>query len=532
MIHACMSNKRNKSLPADQRFAKGYGNPRLFWLRIGAVLISAAVQPALSAPFSWWPLHWISWIPFLWAIHSQKGKGNMFLGYLGGSVSNLLIFYWVVNLLPNFTNIKMPMSILLVFLLCSYLSLSWIILAWLIPKISRWFPRAWIFISPALLVVIEWIIPQLFPYMQGASHYQVTPIIQLASLTGLYGVSYLLFLSNSVFYDLIHRIRSGNPVNWYPVLVLAVVVTLTLVYGVFRIQKYNRLLPGAKNLKVGLIQANFTPRDAAVNGFDKIHKKYMELSQQAVEQGAQWVVWSEGEFLIPLNTTAAKDILIKACHKLGCPILFGGYGEEYIGDLYVNTNSATHVHPLSGLGKRYDKQILVPFGEYMPFARSLDFIYSKINWTSRFFPGKDSVVQIIDNIPYAFLICYEAIYPSLARKAVRMGARILVNITYDAWFGRTTAPYQHLMLSTIRSVEMGVPMIRLATTGITTSVDVLGRAGYLSSLFKQEVLVHSIPLIYMPTLYSRTGDLFAWLCLGMIMVAILTVWLKRARTSA
>jgi apolipoprotein N-acyltransferase len=527
-----MSNKQNKSEPKVPGFLKGYGNSRLFWLRIGAVLLSAIVQPTLSAPLSWWPLHWISWIPFLWAIHRQEGKGNIFMGYLGGSVSNLLIFYWVVNLLPNFTNIPIPMSIILVFLLCSYLSLSWIILAWLIPKINRWFPRSWMFISPALLVVIEWIMPQLFPYMQGASHYQVTPIIQLASITGLYGVSYLLFLSNTVFFDFLNHFRSDKSINWYPFIVLAVTVLLTLVYGFIRIHQYHQLQSNARILKVGLIQANFTPSDVEKTGFDKTHEIYMELSRLAVERGAQWIVWSEGEFLVALNTPAAKDILNKNSQGLGCPILLGGYGEEYIKDTYISTNSAIHVHPVSGLGQRYDKQILVPFGEYMPYAKALNFIYSKINWTSRFYPGKDSVVQTIDNIPYAFLICYEAIFPSLARKAVDRGARILINITYDAWFGRTSAPHQHLMLATIRSAEMGVPMIRLATTGITTSVDALGRMGDLSSLFKQEVLIHSISMVYMPTLYSKIGDLFVWLCLIIIMIAVLTIYIKRKKTTA
>lgn len=532
MIHAYMSNIKHKSVPAVPGFRKGYVKSRLFWVRIGAVLLSAVIQPTLSAPLSWWPLHWISWIPFLWAIHRQEGKGNIFMGYLGGTVSNLLIFYWIVSLLPNFTNIPMPMSVFLVFLLCSYLSLSWILLAWLIPKINRQFPRSWMFISPMLLVVVEWIMPQLFPYMQGASHYQITPIIQLASVTGLYGVSFLLFCSNSVFFDLINRFRSGKSINWYPLLILLLTVSITIVYGILRIQKYHRLLPSARILKVGLIQANFTPTDVEKRGFDKIHKTYMELSRAAVGQGAEWVVWSEGEFLVPFNTPAAKNMLKQNSRELGCPILLGGYGGEYVGDTYLSTNSAIHVHPRSGMGKRYDKQILVPFGEYMPFSEYLNTIYSKINWTSRFYPGKDSVVQTIDNTPYAFLICYEAIFPSLARKAVRRGARILVNITYDAWFGRTTAPHQHLMLATIRSAELGVPMIRLATTGITTSVDALGRMGDLSSLFKQEVLIHSIPLVYMPTLYSQIGNLFVWLCLAIILMAMLTVYIKRKRTSA
>jgi apolipoprotein N-acyltransferase len=520
------NQKISKKTPG---FFKGYGNSRLFWLRLGAVCLTAVLQPTLSAPLNWWPIHWISWIPFLWAIHSQEGKGNVVLAYLGGTVSNLLIFYWLVNLLPNFTNIPIPISIILVFLLCSYMSLMWIGLAWGIPKIKNRFPKAWVVISPALLVTLEWIMPQLFPYMQGASHFQVTPIIQLTSITGLSGVSYLLLWSNCVGYDLINRYHHKKTIQWGHLVILMIALSLTIGYGLLRMQKNQQLVSKARILKTGLIQSNFKPVDIEKAGFDKIHQTYMDLSRIAVQQGAQWIVWSEGEFLVPFNTPAADQILSENSRELGCPILLGGYGGEYIGDTYVSTNSAIHVDPKKGLGKRYDKQILVPFGEYMPLEKYLGFIYSKINWSSRFHPGRDAVVQDINDIPYAFLICYEAILPSLARKAVNKGARILVNITYDAWFGRTTAPYQHLMLASIRSAEMGVPMIRLATTGITTTVDSLGRIGALSSLFKQEVLIHSIPLVYMPTLYSRIGDVFAWLCVWITVMTLMAILIKRKK---
>jgi apolipoprotein N-acyltransferase len=175
-------------------------------------------------------------------------------------------------------------------------------------------------------------------------------------------------------------------------------------------------------------------------------------------------------------------------------------------------NSAVHYDPLKGLGKRYDKQILVPFGEYMPFEKQLDFIYRQIRWKSRFLPGKGPVVQQLDGIPYGFLICYEAIFPSLVRKSVQEGAELLVNITYDAWYGRTSAPHQHLLLAAVRSAEHGIPLIRLGTTGFSTVIDSLGRMGDKSNLFEQEVLLHTVKLVHLPSLYTRIGNAFAWLC--------------------
>ncbi len=451
------------------------------------------------------------------------------MAYIGGTISNGLIFCWVVNLLPNFTNIPMFVSIFLVFLLCSYLSLVWMILAWFIPKISAKFPGTWIFLAPALLVSIEFIFPQLFPYMQGVSHYQVTPIIQLSSLMGVYGVSYLIFYANCLFFRVISDLRKRRKPVLKPLLIWFVILAGVLAYGFNRMKLYDKHRSSSQILKTGLIQANLTPEKVQTIGFHNIWQRYLKMSKEAVERGADWIVWSEGEFLVPLGTPTAEIMLLKLSRQLGHPILLGGYGEKKVNGRVVSMNSAIHVDPITGMGKRYDKQILVPFGEYMPLEKYLSFIYKKINWTSRFSAGHDSVVQSLQGIPYGFLICYEAIYPGLARKAVRGGAHLLVNITYDGWFGQTAAPYQHLMLAAIRSAENGVPMIRLSTTGITTTIDALGRMGKLSPLFKREVIVQSIPLVRLPSIYSRIGDVFAWGCFALILVGGLLIMKDRIK---
>jgi apolipoprotein N-acyltransferase len=179
------------------------------------------------------------------------------------------------------------------------------------------------------------------------------------------------------------------------------------------------------------------------------------------------------------------------------------------------------------VGKRYDKQILVPFGEYMPFEKQLNFIYRQIRWRSRFIPGQGPVVQQLDGISYGFLICYEAIFPALVRRSVQHGAELLVNITYDAWYGRTSAPHQHLLLATIRSVEHGIPLIRLGTTGFTTVIDSLGRIGSKSRLFEQEVLLHTVKLVHLPSLYTRIGNVFAWFCGLTFLIAVIFMVVKK-----
>ena len=125
------------------------------------------------------------------------------------------------------------------------------------------------------------------------------------------------------------------------------------------------------------------------------------------------------------------------------------------------------------------------------------------------------------------MICYEAIFPSLVRSSVQQGAELLVNITYDAWYGRTSAPHQHLLLATVRSAEHGIPLIRLGTTVFSTVIDSLGRLGSKSRLFEQEVLLHTIKLVRLPSLYSRIGDAFAWFCVLIFVFGLVFLILKR-----
>jgi apolipoprotein N-acyltransferase len=511
---------------------------RLFWWRVAAVLFTAILQPLLSAPFSWWPFHWLSWVPFFWAIHAQEGRARLRLAALAGTVANLLIFYWVYGMLPKFASIPPPAAVLLLLLMTGALSLVWVALAWGIPRLRQQFPRGWVLLAPAWLVTIEFFMPQLFPYMQGVSHYQVMPLVQLASITGVYGISFLLFWSNALGLEWWER-RKERPVwLWKQTAAFGVVMVLVLGYGYSRIAAYNAASAKAKVLTVGLIQSNLKPNDHFKMKSGAVRKLYQKLSKEAVKRGADWVIWSEGEYKSPLSWSRSRKKLLEDTKWIGKPVLLGGWDVKKrpkpIGrSKYKFYNAAFHVHPNGTYGKLYYKRVLVPFGEYAPFEKTLGFIYRRIDWNSRYTPGTGTQIETLDKIPYGFLICYEAILPKLGRDAVKDGARLLVNITYDAWFGKTTAPYQHLMLAALRSAENGVPLIRLATTGVTTTVNSLGKMQSLSPLYQRKVFLHKIKLVYLPTLYTRFGDVFAWLCVLFSLLGLLRHrWQKRMEAQA
>ncbi len=521
--------KKKNDLSNPPGLLKGYGDWKVFLLRLAAFAWTVAQYPLLDMPVNWWPLHWVAWVPFLWAIHAQEGRGKILFSYVGGTIGNLFLFSWISSFIPNFSNVPKPVAVLLLLVLCSYLSIHWILMAVFIPRFRQRFPQSWIWVAPALVVAAEFLLPQIFPYMQGLTQYRVVPIFQLASATGVYGITYLLLFSNCVIFHTLCRYRSHKPFSWKPVLILLLFILIVLGYGMWREVQYSQKSDQARELKVGLIQSNIAPHEHRSMGFGEIHRLYLDMSQQAVNEGAEWIIWSEGEFKPPLNSPVAQNILIQDSRLLNRPILLGGFYFRYRDGKRFPSNSAIHVDPVGGMGKRYDKRFLVPFGEYMPFEKQLGFIYRHISHRSTVYPGKDPVVQTLQDIPYAFLICYEAIFPSLVRESVRAGAQLLVNITYDAWFGHTSASYQHLLLASARSAENGIPLIRLGTTGISTTIDSLGRMSTLSPLFERRVLIYTVKLIRLPSLYSRIGDVFSWLCVAVVIMALLFVWIQSRR---
>jgi apolipoprotein N-acyltransferase len=164
---------------------------------------------------------------------------------------------------------------------------------------------------------------------------------------------------------------------------------------------------------------------------------------------------------------------------------------------------------------KYDKIHLVPFGEYIPLKRLLFFIESSIGeGIGNFKSGKEIINLSLPQGKFGTLICFEIIFPDLCRRFVKRGANFLVTITNDAWFGRTSAPYQHLAIATFRAVENRVFIARAANTGITAFIDPKGKIIKQGPIFTEETMNATLHLMKGKTFYTFYGDVFAWVCSG------------------
>ena len=193
---------------------------------------------------------------------------------------------------------------------------------------------------------------------------------------------------------------------------------------------------------------------------------------------------------------------------------------EYYNSAYL-ISSAGHVYG------RYDKAHLVPFGEYIPLKRWLPFLGKMVEHVGDFKPGKKGNTLHWNNGKLGFLICYEIIFPDLSRAMAKNQAALLVNITNDAWYGRTGAPYQHFSKAIFRAVENRKALVRSANTGISGFIDPVGRVIDSTDLFQDAVRTHNVPLINQTSFYSRFGDLFAICCLAVMVLIVLANLIRK-----
>jgi apolipoprotein N-acyltransferase len=264
--------------------------------------------------------------------------------------------------------------------------------------------------------------------------------------------------------------------------------------------------------------------------------RHAELTRRAPRAGARLIVWPESAVAWRYDSDPfVAATLTGLAREAGAFLVVGNDDRTaHPGEperLYVG---AKLFDPKGRLTLRYHKVRLVPFGEYVPLQPLLTLggrvAARLVQQVSDFTPGDAALVGEADGRRVGVSICYEAIFPDYVRLFANDGADLLVNITNDAWYGTTSAPYQHFAMATFRAVENGVYLVRAANTGISGVVDPLGRIVERTPLFETALLVRDVPRAVIRTFYTRFGDVFAWACLAAS--ALLTAAALRPKRAA
>jgi apolipoprotein N-acyltransferase len=452
------------------------------------------------------------------------------VGLTCGGVYFAGTLYWLVETMTTFGGLNTPLAVFAALLLVAYLALFPALFATMLARFVRRLGVRAMLLAPAVWVSTElgrqyvW---DGFPWaLLGYSQVTVLPIAQLASVVGVYGLSALLaVVSTALAYAMVVRGRD----RWLPLAVAGLVVTGVAVWGVVRMNQGSLLTAGTA-LRVAVLQGNIAQEDKWNPGLrDMITDRYLAMTRKALADGATFIIWPESSTPFYFEHDLLRGAAIRRLAAEGkATLLIGSDQIEPVKAVPAQPkpearyyNAAFLVRPDGSVGGVYRKMHLVPFGEYVPAKRLLFFVGPIVEAVSDFTAGTDPVLLPVGDHLVSTAICYEVIYASLMRSFVTAGSELLTTITNDAWYGRSSAAFQHWDQAALRAIEGGRYLARAANTGISGFVDPYGRVLAKSSLFEQALLVQDVRLLQERTVYSRIGDALAWLSLALTAAAFL-----------
>ncbi len=470
--------------------------------------------------FNWYFFAWIAFVPLFCSIRN-KGSGPSFkLGFLAGMAHYITLLYWIAGVMKTYGHLSIPVSWSILLLLVIYLSLYLASFAAIVSSIknrSNHSP-AWVWLAPFLWVGLEYIRATFlsgFPWENlGYSQYNLLPLIQISDILGVYGLSALIMAANLALFHIWNAFSGKRTIPWKPIVLLGFLIVGSLIYGTWRIKQVEIATKIASKQEVSLIQGNIDQSKKWVESFQgQTIKRYKDLTGRVLKSHPDVVVWPETAlpFYFLDDKFLTKQVVefirtTKSYFVIGSPSFHAEKKQVHY------FNSAYLLGPAGNVLGKYDKVHLVPYGEYIPFQRFFPFLGKIVESVGNFESGKKGQVLSMNSGKVGILICFEAIFPELARTMTQNGAQFLVNITNDAWFGTSSAPYQHLSMAVFRAVETRRAVARAANTGISAFIDPTGRIFSQTPLFKKAVCSHSLPLMDQMTFYVSYGHLFAGLC--------------------
>ena len=438
--------------------------------------------------------------------------------------------YWITRVMVRYGDLQGWVAVLVNAALVAYLSLFPALFALVMRRLLIAYGRRAFIAAPVVWVATELGRTHLFtgfPWvLLGYSQTTVLPIAQFASVFGVYGVSMLVATVSAAAAATVDgdprraeagRYRRSSDARGLfrigPLHVAVVAVIGIAVWGARRAGG-SELTRGGDAIRVGMIQGNVSLGERSdPSRVPIIFDNYLRMTRQAIGEGAEFVIWPESAtpFVFENDPVSAARIRTLA-QQAKVPILLGSDQVTPAGRGIPTRyyNSAFLVRPDGTTGGAYRKMHLVPFGEYVPAKGIFFFAAPLVEAVSDFSPGEEATLLPIDHHKISTAICYEVVYPDLVRQFVAGGSELLTTITNDAWFGETSAPYQHFEQAAMRAIEEGRYLVRAANTGISGIVDPYGRVLEQTAIFQPAVLVGQARFLQASTFYARHGDVLAY----------------------
>ena len=498
-----------------------------FWLSYFPALFSGLL---LTLCFPDPGVHYLAFValcPLIISLEHMTVRQSFLAGFAAGLVHFTTLIYWIVPTLSTFGGLHILLSVCALILLCLYLSLYPALFACALKKLAP---------SPAIMPLagaciwtgLEFVRTHLFtgfPWgVLGYSQYADRFLVQMADVTGVLGISFVLVLCNTLISTVWIQITAGSSLmgrHLFLRIYLCVSYTFFIlaaayVYGILRIPRVTQQMAAAPKPVFAVVQGNIRQDQKWSQAFRRATiEKYGNMSLEAARLKPDLIIWPETALPFyyghDLDLSNQVDQYIR---RAKTHFLMGSPAVDTTGDPVRYFNRVFMLNQLSVPVGTYDKTHLVPFGEYVPFQDLLFFIEKLTEQAGNFSRGDTGFVPLaFKNHKTGVLVCFEILFPAISRQFVINGADILTTITNDAWFGRTSAPAQHFSLAVLRAVENRRSVVRAANTGISGFIDPLGQVSGATQLFTDAVDVRSLPALTFFTFYTRHGDLLAFACL-------------------
>ncbi|MEK7348612.1 MAG: apolipoprotein N-acyltransferase [Candidatus Eisenbacteria bacterium] len=496
-----------------------------------------------------WPLVFVGLVPLLLVIrdgspgpgeHGPAARVSRWAPWLTGMLTAFFVFQWITRL-PTHAMTQPWLIWPALLFLALYLGLYVALFGWIVRVVRRRLGISVFLVAPVAWSASEWLksTGELgCPWGNLGSVLAGQPVwVQWASVVGTQGLSLWIVAVNSLVAAALVKFFARRFVEGGLRLALGLaILALPPLWGASRLRDAVRAAAASPGVaapigRVALIQPNIASDQKWNPAYqDSVVNSLYRLTHEAATDtnGLDLVVWPETAlpFYARLEPLKLRRLLDTA-KEIGTPIL-AGYPDARLsssGDVTTH-NAAGLVLRTGSISGQYEKIHLVPFGERIPFQGLFPFLgrfdLGQAEWT----PGTEQVVFGGAGPSFGVMICFESIFPDHARRYRLGGAQYLVNITNDEWFGKSAGPVQHADLAVLRSVELGMSLVRAANTGISMIVDPYGRVRMKTPLFEEEIVAGEVPAPLPPTRYAQWGDWTTALSLVVVVLLLVAAWFR------